>query len=392
MATVNRREWNRNGKSGDSWQVSWMENGRQHKKSGFKTKKEADAWKASKEMQLLNGVSREQAHRLTIADVSVEYREDLSKRVAGGLITPNHEETLGGHLYNYIARPVSWQPPSKKTHGRPEFTRGFEGSLALRKLSELRPKHVEAFRDALSATGMSHNTTRAILRALHALLEFCRRRDYVAVNVASRIPVGVPRSERGRRVSIPTSGTLQKVLNGSPERLKLMLQFAATTGLRMGELRCIQWDAIDLDGKWVTVRRSVDSKNRVGPPKSAAGLRRVPISEALATRLRDHRASSAYPASDDMVFAGRNGGFVGASRMLMDMQAVTKRLGEPTFTWHALRHYAISAWIRSKLSLKAVQTFAGHSDIKVTVNTYGHLFEDDDYGHYIDGVGSDLIR
>jgi integrase len=51
------------------------------------------------------------------------------------------------------------------------------------------------------------------------------------------------------------------------------------------------------------------------------------------------------------------------------------------FTWHALRHFAISCWIEAGLAPKTVQTFAGHSILAVTMDGYGHLFKSDPHSH-----------
>src|SRR5882672_2856702 len=56
------------------------------------------------------------------------------------------------------------------------------------------------------------------------------------------------------------------------------------------------------------------------------------------------------------------------------------------FTWHALRHFAISCWIEAGLPPKTVQTFAGHSSLQVTMDRYGHLFRSDDYGRVMDSI------
>lgn len=43
---------------------------------------------------------------------------------------------------------------------------------------------------------------------------------------------------------------------------------------------------------------------------------------------------------------------------------------------HALRHACASLWIERGHNPKQIQTLMGHSSIKVTFDTYGHLFAD----------------
>ena len=43
------------------------------------------------------------------------------------------------------------------------------------------------------------------------------------------------------------------------------------------------------------------------------------------------------------------------------------------YSWHSLRHYAISSWLACGIDIKTAQTWAGHSSAMVTANVYGHF-------------------
>ena len=47
-------------------------------------------------------------------------------------------------------------------------------------------------------------------------------------------------------------------------------------------------------------------------------------------------------------------------------------------TSHDLRHHAASLLISKGCSVKAVQSFLGHATAVETLDTYGHLWPDDD--------------
>ena len=50
----------------------------------------------------------------------------------------------------------------------------------------------------------------------------------------------------------------------------------------------------------------------------------------------------------------------------------------PKYGLHALRHACASLWIEQGHNPKQIQKLMGHSSIKVTFDTYGHLFVDND--------------
>jgi integrase len=48
----------------------------------------------------------------------------------------------------------------------------------------------------------------------------------------------------------------------------------------------------------------------------------------------------------------------------------------PNFSPYALRHTAASQWIEMNLLPKRIQALMGHTDLKMTMDTYGHLWQD----------------
>lgn len=59
---------------------------------------------------------------------------------------------------------------------------------------------------------------------------------------------------------------------------------------------------------------------------------------------------------------------------------------KPKYAWHSLRHFYASWCINRKvdggleLPVKLVQTRLGHATIAMTLDTYGHLFPNNDDG------------
>ena len=74
---------------------------------------------------------------------------------------------------------------------------------------------------------------------------------------------------------------------------------------------------------------------------------------------------------------GRDGGPTEPEVLDRAWRQAQKRARVIHRTIHALRHHAISTWIRAGLNVKIVQTLAGHASVTTTLNRYGHLFPDD---------------
>jgi integrase len=141
-----------------------------------------------------------------------------------------------------------------------------------------------------------------------------------------------------------------------------------------------------MEEKTLLIECSASAKGVVGPPKSSAGYREIPLSDTLIERIGAFRAT-ASAAEDDFIMPNAKGGICHSGWLLKQVYLAFNAFDWPKdkrtqtdqrrFNIHELRHYAISSWIAADLGVKAVQTYAGHADIKMTWNRYGHLFPDE---------------
>lgn len=160
--------------------------------------------------------------------------------------------------------------------------------------------------------------------------------------------------------------------------LRPLLATLALAGLRIGEARGLRWSAVGTSD--IAVREAVDRYDTIGPVKTVAALRRVPIGPRLTAILARWRPAGATP--DDLVFPSEQGTPRGypniANRHLAPLQIalnITAIDGSPRWTAHSFRHFAVSLWIDEGASLKQVAEWAGHETPEFTQRVYGHLFE-----------------
>ena len=264
------------------------------------------------------------------------------------------------------------------------------GSL---KMPELTTPVVQQFADdLLGARKDIPKRSRAMVRkvrtTLSTMVGWAQRRGLIAVNPTEAVAVPTRRGE-DTEVTIPTRAQIRAMVEAAAGYWRPFNLTAIFTGLRASELRGLAWKHVDLKAGMVSVRQRADFRGALGPPKSAAGRREIPLPPIVINALREHKLSC--PKSEaGLVFPTRNG------RVLMHTNLVEQafkpmmkaaglmmpneisRGGEsvPLFTFHALRHAAASLFIDENMTPKRVQKLMGHSSIKVTYDTYGHLFPD----------------
>lgn len=143
---------------------------------------------------------------------------------------------------------------------------------------------------------------------------------------------------------------------------RVSLLMVALTGLRRSEVAAARRDCLDLEEGWYTVPDS----------KTAAGLRRVPLAQALCDALANWLDEA---PSSEWVFPGRKG-HIGPEWIYEQCLkvAVAAKLGH--VTPHDLRRTLITLMDRAGMDRLAVRALAGHTSNVVT-DRYSRVSDED---------------
>lgn len=374
MAKVRKRTWtNAKGKECHAFIVDYVDNRGDRQRKQFKRYKEADKFRVKIEGELSRGTYRADADKITIKEVCEAFLDHCQGRMEREeRMTRKMYTVYKGHVNNHILH----------------ANHGVEG----RKLSQFTTSSVGEFRDALRDSGISVVTTRKILATLHSALEFAIGKDWVATNVAHGVKVIGPRDEGSKKVVPPSKEALKAILEKAPKGLKLKIMFAALTGLRASEQWGLKWMDVDFAKGEIHVHQRMDNYGTEGPTKSKAGVRTVPLSDALVHKLKEHKLASKFKKPEDFVFANAEGNHTNHDNLIKRHYKPTLETAETLgVNWHSLRHFAVSTWIEQELRPKTVQTYAGHSSLSVTMDRYGHLFPSDEHKAAMDVIARELL-
>lgn len=155
----------------------------------------------------------------------------------------------------------------------------------------------------------------------------------------------------------------------------------AYSGVRAGELGAIRRQDIVRDGERCSVRvrqqvvRITGGDARLADVKSASGRRTIFIPCSLADEI-DAFVERFGTARDGRLFHGRKGALRYAHLVNHSVALAGRKIGLDVNA-HQLRHTAASLLRRSGADIRALQRFLGHSDIRVTLQTYSHLYGDE---------------
>ncbi|MFJ8301550.1 tyrosine-type recombinase/integrase [Streptomyces sp. NPDC094447] len=280
--------------------------------------------------------------------------------------------------------------PAQDVIGRSQLK--YEGTLTRylfpewgdREIRSIRPSEAAAWQKMLTSkyglTGASPNRAAICVRSLFRLAVIDR-----IIPVSPFAGVKAPAVNQ-TEVDPPDVGEVRKLIDAAyNDRWAAMIETAALTGLRSGELRGLTVDHVNLLRKTIRVERQIVREKGKGlyldNVKTAAGRRTVPVPTRLVTLLSDYLAS--YPprqggAWEGLVFAMPDGRPIGDSACDYALKSICQKAAVRGRHWHELRHHYASVLIAGGESPKVVQKRMGHKDVTTTLRTYAHLFADAD--------------
>jgi integrase len=169
-------------------------------------------------------------------------------------------------------------------------------------------------------------------------------------------------------------------------RYRPLVLAAAYTGARFGELAALRVERMDFLRRQIRIEETlgeVRGRIVVGPPKTRKARRAISIPSFLADVLAAHVAGKSLA---DYVFTAPEGGPLRRNgfRRRFWMPAVRASVGEP-LRFHDLRHSHAALLIAEGVHPKAMAERLGHSSIRTTLDTYGHLLDG------LDGAAADAL-
>jgi integrase len=242
-------------------------------------------------------------------------------------------------------------------------------TLGSRRLDEVHRADIQDLVEGLRRRGLAPSTIHNVLDPLRVLFRRAVRRDEVLIDPTRGLELPAVRGQRDR---IESPENARKLLEALPDDERALWTVAMFAGLRRGELLALRWVDIDFDGGVIRVERGWDMYAGEIAAKSKAGVRAVPMAFPVHRELRELKRRSRRDG-DDLVFGRTSRDPFFPSTVRARAMKAWKAAGVDPITLHEARHCAVSFFIASGLDLKQVSTWAGHSDIRTTLNRYGHV-------------------
>ena len=363
MSSIRKRQWTT--PAGDkraAWVIDYRDAAGIRRSKQFARKKDAEAWSVNALAEVQRGVHTPDSVSITVAKAAADWLD--------GVRASDREPTTIASYEQHI-----------RLHIVPRC-----GAL---KLSQITAPKVRALLDDWLAD-LSRPMATRVFRSFKAILTDAQARGTVAQNVA--LAVKVPNAPRKKgQATPPSKAEIRAILDAAAAsdnlRARALVELMVFSGMRASELRGLSWSAVDLARNAVRIEQRADASGTLGPPKSAAGFRIIPLPSRVISTLREWKLACPQH-SLDLVFPSQKGRvlshgvmsqkFLKPILIAAGVTASGEREDEAVakYSAHKFRHAAASLWIDQGLNAKRVQTLVGHGSIQVTFDTYGHLFDE----------------
>ncbi len=235
-------------------------------------------------------------------------------------------------------------------------------------LSDMRTVAVE---DWLHSLSLSNGSKAKIRNLMSALFNHAMRCEW-----ADKNPIQLVR-QSAKRESVPdvlTAEEIKSLLSKLDGQYYVMAFLAAVTGLRVSELLALKWEDVDFAAGVVLRTRAIVCQH-VGPLKTAASQKPVPMDGGLSALLLDWRGRCPYNQDCDYVFASAE---KDGKQPLWPSSAMSKHIRPAAklagivkhVRWHVFRHSFATLLKGNGEDVKTVQESLRHANSKVTLDVY----------------------
>lgn len=155
------------------------------------------------------------------------------------------------------------------------------------------------------------------------------------------------------------------------DRYYTLFEILFWTGCRVGELLALTKSDIDFQNNQIHISKTyyrMNGEDVITTPKTEQSIRTVDIPEFLKNEIKDY-VSRIYECKDNQRLFP-----MVLEAVQHKMKRNIEKAGVKKIRVHDLRHSHVAYLIHQGVQPLIIKERLGHRDIKITLNTYGHLY------------------
>lgn len=272
----------------------------------------------------------------------------------------------------------------KLNQGEIKETTYFRNIETLKQLKDIYNTPLQALNETqlkdflLNKAEYSQSTINKVYILLSSTLKEAVKKHILSVNPMENIkkPKSKQKQVKVRALTKDEQKKLMSVLMNEDINYSRQMLLSLLTGMRMGEINALSVNDVNFNFNVITVKRTI-SRGQKGEAvvndttKTFAGTRKLPMSDDVKTILLDcvgdKKGGYIFLHNNKLVTTGQvNSQYM---RVIKKYDIIDGSV-DGKVDLHSLRHTYGTRCIEGGMSFKALQELMGHTDIKVTMNTY----------------------
>lgn len=301
------------------------------------------------------------------------------------------DPALGRRLFREVAR--EWQQsqvhrPSTVVHVDSHLRNHVLPHFGDRTIASIRPSEIQAWVKDRTAV-LAPATVTVVYRYVSSIFRMAVRDGLIMKSPC--VEVRLPKIEKPR-VSPMAVDQVEVLLDAVDPRYRALLVLGAGAGLRQGGAFGLTLSHVDFLRRTLHVEQQLvllpDRPMFLAPPKTHSSDRRIPVGDfvlhALAWHIQEFpsaRSLRGVTRRDELLmFTTEKGEPLSRTWFSRAVwrPAVKKAELPDELPFHDLRHFYASLLISRGASVKVIQARLGHKSAVETLDTYGHLWPDDE--------------
>jgi integrase len=362
MASIRKRNWtNKEGKKSFCWMVDFKNNeGKRDSQSGFKTKVEAEAFRAKVEHSLNTG----------------SYIKDNKM-----LFEVAMETFIESHISHYCKFSTA---DTYKSIIYQHILPFFKG----KKINDIKPAVIHSFITDRKDNKASLSRINEILKVLKVFFNKLEELEIIQNNPTKCIKKLKDVKKEMAILSIEQTNLLLESSKNTSQQAYILIMTAIFTGMRQGELLALTWEDIDFSNNIININKTVYD-GIVTTTKTESSVRKITMCKSLKKALQEWKLKT---SNDNLVFPNKKGNHIDKKNLTARIfKPILKKANLPNIRWHDLRHTYASIMISERASMRVVQEQLGHKSYKTTMDTYTHTLASDTE-KYIEILDSIIVK
>ncbi|MBR4359003.1 MAG: site-specific integrase [Clostridia bacterium] len=366
-------------------------NSRASQGSGTIRQRKDGTWEARYTLGRDPGTGK-QIQKSIYGKTEAEVRKKLTStlhQIDDGMYIEPIKMTVGQWLDEWLLTYKADLTEGTRTKYRADIETNIKPYLGSVKLQALNAHQIQKMLNGLK-TNHSRKSLVCVKSVLHTALQQAFINGFIAYNPCDKVTV--PKGENAKKEINPlTQKQIDDFLaacRGS--EYENLFRVALFTGMREGEIMGLQWRNIDFENGVITIdhqlKRTKSAEyyfdetktHEIRKIKPAPAVMKILSQQKKLQAERRLRAGDLWNEGDfpGLVFTNEFGKHYGKNTMLHNVQKLAERIGVHGFRFHDLRHtFAVSSILAGD-DIYTISKTLGHSNIKITLDTYSHYTDD----------------